>query len=256
MSGFGWYRPWLADLFDSEATSKAKAVAAALAIAERGGVVRKPTSELAAAASLDPKTVRAALAELEDAGWLHRRRSRDYVEVQLRPRPEPPADSQNGHHARSSTGTTPDRNGHHARTRRGTTPDTSTSPTSLPENARDGEHEERDLAEQLLKRFNSIAGTSYPAYTATGRQSAPLRRIAEALAELDELTLEVGERMIRHALGAPWWGSQLAKPGHVFGPGVRDDNFQAAASRGRRGIDSAIDRMNAKFEQRQARAAG
>lgn len=104
------------------------------------------------------------------------------------------------------------------------------------------------LAEQLLDRFNAITDTSYPAYTRAGGPSESLQRMIGAVLDLDGLTLERGEQMIRHALQDPFWSPDLPLPGNVFGRGVRDRNFQAVQQRrsSRSGADAFIERAERK----------
>ena len=83
-STFGWYRPWLASIQDSQLPSRAKGVAAVLARLERDGVVKAPAGTIGSKASLDEKTVRRAIADLAADGWLTSQRSREYLVVDLR----------------------------------------------------------------------------------------------------------------------------------------------------------------------------
>lgn len=148
MGEFGWYRPWLTDLQDSDGlSSKAKAIAAALATRERAGTVEAVLAPqdrhaprggqrvpLAVLASLDPKTARRALAELAEHGWIDCCRGRDRLVVTLLPRSgsRPELDPEIGRHARARSGTTPEQIGHHARSRTDSTPDLSRNAAVLP----------------------------------------------------------------------------------------------------------------------------
>lgn len=152
-STFGWYRPWLVELQESRTLSSSeKAIGAVLATSEWDGVVRailKPaqpgdacdlrdssnrTVRLSTVASLDPKTVRRALAALERDGWISRRRSKEFVHIELLTRTgtSPVLNPENGHQSRSETGTSPHRNGNHARSATGTTPVPYETPASSP----------------------------------------------------------------------------------------------------------------------------
>lgn len=121
---FGWYRPWLTDVQASELTAAAKSLAAVLATHERDGVVRETTAELGAAASLSPKTVRAAATALADKGFVKRRRSRGHIVINLQPRTgvAPVLGPQNGSGPRSRTGVAPLKNGSGSRSRTGVAP--------------------------------------------------------------------------------------------------------------------------------------
>jgi hypothetical protein len=74
---FGWYRPWMADALDSSLSTKAKALSAVLAKSEWGGVVQSTATKLGIQASLHPRSVRRALTELSDAGFIDLRHRTD-----------------------------------------------------------------------------------------------------------------------------------------------------------------------------------
>lgn len=84
------------------------------------------------------------------------------------------------------------------------------------------------IAQHVLANFNRQAGTAYEPLTADGKPSENLKRILGAISSWPKINAEVADRMIRKQLAAPYWGQSRPHLGHVFGPGVVEQNLAGA----------------------------
>jgi hypothetical protein len=136
MTSFGWYRPWLADVQDSDLSMKAKALASVLARDERDGAVRRTAGWLAPRCSCDERTVRRAVAELAAGEWITTKRARDHLIVSLVPRPDTvPDQDEIGQDARSRSDTESAQTGHSARADRTQSPRRPDTESDIPTRA-------------------------------------------------------------------------------------------------------------------------
>lgn len=244
---FGWYRPWLAAIFATPAlSSKAKAVAAALALSERDGIVKKTLEQLAPDVSLSAKSVTRALDELQREGWLTRRRSRDFQEIALRVvRSESDTGSDPnrtqspiGHRVRSGADSVSTVSGQQVRSESDTESAPSTNDAALPTERQNGAHARAaspslprvsyagkrvdgdtvSTAIHLLDVFNEATGRSIGVTAGDGTASDALKQIVGALRKRSDVTAERWEAGVRRmAASPPSWVEGQLMIGHVFG---------------------------------------
>lgn len=82
---------------------------------------------------------------------------------------------------------------------------------------------------RIVEVFNDQAGTTYEPFAGDGSPSENLKRVIGAVGRWPAITEDVAGRMIRTSLAAPFWGDARPHLGHVFGPGVVEQNLQNAA---------------------------
>lgn len=196
----------------------------------------------------DAKTVRKWITDLEERGLLSStRRGRGLTNLYEVHLPEDQAEVQNGKNPRSGTGKNPPAereestgpNREHLEDAPGgasddappVAEDTPQPPAGGKVVRFRGRQVPLDVyctAVALLESFNTLAGTSYAPLTGSGRPTESLKRLFGAILDHPEISLELGERMIRIQLADPYWQGR-PQPGNVFGPGVLERNIEAAS---------------------------